>query len=98
MPELQAETGLLVGETELLRRRPDTRNLICRDARANELDGIVKQAQESERSVREMESLMRSSGVEFGSLLSDRVGIPGVPVPPPAAQSDRGSANRVRNR
>ena len=68
------------------------------DAISNELDGIVKQAQESERSVREMESLMRSSGVEFGSLLSDRVGIPGVPVPPPAAQGDRGSANRVRNR
>ena len=72
------------------------------DAIFNEFDGIVKQAQESERSVREMESLMRSSGVEFGSLPSDRVGIPGVPgvsvSPPPAAQNDRSSANRVRNR
>ena len=35
-----------------------------------ELDAIVKQSEDSERTVREMESLMRSSGVEFGGLAS----------------------------
>jgi hypothetical protein len=38
-----------------------------------ELDSIVHQAEESERSVREMESLMRSSGVDFATETMDRL-------------------------
>src|SRR4051812_14368044 len=40
--ELQAEAGLLVGEAELLRRRPDARDLVGRATRAHELDGHVE--------------------------------------------------------
>ena len=50
------------------------KSLSMRDPEAisAELDAIVTQAEESERSVREMESLMRSSGVEFGETDGDR--------------------------
>ena len=43
------------------------------EAISAELDGIVQQAEESERSVREMESLMRSSGVDFEAETMDRL-------------------------
>ena len=42
VPELQAEAGLLVGEAELLRGRPDARDLVGRRAGAHELDGVVE--------------------------------------------------------
>jgi hypothetical protein len=43
------------------------------EAISAELDSIVHQAEESERSVREMESLMRSSGVDFATETMDRL-------------------------
>ncbi len=40
--ELEAEARLLVGEAELLRGRPDTRDLVGRGAGADELDRVVE--------------------------------------------------------
>src|SRR5207342_2656518 len=42
VPELQPEARLLVGETELLRRRPDARDLIRRGAGMHEVDRFVE--------------------------------------------------------
>ena len=42
VPELQAEARLLVGEAELLRGRPDARDLVGRHAGAHELDRVVE--------------------------------------------------------
>jgi hypothetical protein len=43
------------------------------DAISAELDAIVQQAQESERAVREMETLMRGGASDFGATAGDRV-------------------------
>jgi hypothetical protein len=48
------------------------------DAISAELDTIVAHAEESERSVREMESLMRSSGVDVTTGSMDRMAYPGM--------------------
>ncbi len=67
------------------------------DAISAELDAIVQQAEESERSVREMESLMRSSGVEFGATDSDRTAYPVASAAEPPAPVGP-SPRKVRNR
>ena len=65
------------------------------DAISAELDAIVQQAQDSERAVREMESLMRSGGAEFGAATSDRV--PYVPMGTPDTTVDT-PRRRVKQR
>lgn len=54
-----------------------------------ELDAIVQQAEESERSVREMESLMRSSEVDVNTASMDRLAYPGTPAKAPATPPAR---------
>jgi hypothetical protein len=58
------------------------------DAISAELDAIVQQAQDSERAVREMESLMRGSGGDFGAAASDRAAYRDVTVASGDAAAD----------
>ena len=104
---LEAELDSSYSVLEVLLQK----SLSMRDPEAisAELDAIVTQAEESERSVREMESLMRSSGVEFGATDADRAAYAGAAPREPSLPSRSGSgtspsvntstgAGKVRNR
>lgn len=71
------------------------------DAISAELDAIVQQAQDSERAVREMESLMRGSGGDFGEAESDRAAYRSVTAgeaAPPVVDAPPPARRRTRNR
>ena len=66
-------------------------SIALRDPQAisEELDTIVRQSEDSERVVKEMEALLRTDGdwsadinVDVAPTLSDRSGIPPIPTPP----------------
>lgn len=76
------------------------KSLSMRDPEAisAELDAIVRQSEDSERTVREMESLMRSSGEEFGVSQAELMAYPGVAPRTGASAAPPPPAGRVKNR
>lgn len=87
MKALSTELDSMASLLEVLHQN----SIALRDPQAisEELDTIVRQSEDSERVVKEMEALLRSDGdwsadinVDVAPTLSDRSGVPPIPTPP----------------
>ena len=61
-----------------------------------ELDSIVRQSEDSERVVREMEALLRTDAIDWPAEAAGEPVVPPIPAPPPSSTQD--SRQRVKRR